>query len=478
MTGHPSKIVTARPAPWGVVLLMAGAWATAACTGATPEPYRAAAVIDSIMRSALHDGPLVGASVSVAEGGTPVFTGSYGLADVATGRPVTTDTRFNVASVGKIVAATTVLRLVDEGRMRLDAEVTDLLPELRGAPALEGVELRHLLDMTSGLPDYVDADFERWVATRQPLDPAFVLDHVRDHPRVFAPGAGWMYTNTGFYLAGMAVGRVVGTSWGDYVTGEVLPALGLAETGLCDEAGGARSVGYERSGTTFVPSVQDQETGVRGDAGLCATTADLAVLPARLRAGGVSAEALRLMTSATRLEDGTDVDYGVGVARGRLFGQELWGHMGGSGSIVAVLVHFEAADVSIAIAVNTRRASLGALVLLGQVAHVVLAPDRPGSPPVAPPGAPADSVLSALVGTYVGDRSRTTYAVRVEEGTLVRTLPGDPGTELRLLWRGGLDFGRADWPLDRFRFHVVEGRVTGFSAYYNGVFDGYYARAD
>ena len=441
------------------------------CAADSRQEYGPAAAIDSVMSVALETGPFVGASVSVAERGELAFVGSYGLADLERGAPVTSDTRFNIASVGKVVAATAIMRLVEEGLVRLEDPVVDLLPELRDAIPVQGVQVRHLLNMTSGLPDYVASDLVRWEATRAPLEPEFVLEHVRGKQRVFEPGSEWMYSNTGFYLTGLIVERITGMPWGEFITQDVLDALELSQTGLCDEAGGDRSVGYQVSDSGFVRSIQDQETGLRGDGGLCATTSEVALLPARLREG-LLPESFREMVSPTRLANGATVDYGHGVARGWIFDRDLWGHLGGAGSLVSVLLHFDAEDTSIALAVNTRDASFGALVLVAEVARAVLA--RVGAAPE--PGVVPDGLLSQLAGTYVGDRSRTTYVFTVEDDVLTRSQPGVAASGLGLRWAGDLDFGREDWPYDRFRFHIVDQQVVGFSAYYNGFFDGYYAR--
>lgn len=440
--------------------------------GEAPETSLPEAALDSLVARALEAGPIAGAAVAIAREGQVVFERGYGIADLGRARPVTPGTRFNVASVGKVLAAATVMRLADAGRLDLDAPVADLLPELEGVRALDGVRLWHLLSMTSGLPDYVDADLERWRVTREPLTSRFVLDFVRDHDRVFEPGEQWMYSNTGFYLAGLAVASVTGRLWEAVVSDEVLPALGLEETGLCDEAGEARSIGYEVDGEGFVPSVQDQETGVRGDAGLCATVGDLARLPGRLAAGGVSATALTEMSAPTRLSSGIDVDYGLGIARGELFGHELWGHLGGAGSYVAVLGHLPGASLSIAVAVNTRYADVGALMLVADIVGVVLGeePSRPTDRAVP------DSLGRLIAGRYVGDRSRTAYEIVYDDERVFRIREGASDESLRLLWQEDQAFGRGDWPHDRFIFHLGAGGAESYSAYYNGFFDGFYVR--
>ncbi|MEZ4584810.1 MAG: serine hydrolase domain-containing protein [Gemmatimonadales bacterium] len=160
--------------------------------------------VDAAVGRALETGPIAGAAVGIVRDGELLFQGAYGVADLEAGRPVTTGTQFNLASVGKVLSAAIMLRLVESGALDLDVPIADAVAELRGVEATTGVTLRHLLSMTSGLPDYAGADLDRWRRTRQPLEPAFALDFVRDTSRVFEPGDQWLYSNTGPYLAALA----------------------------------------------------------------------------------------------------------------------------------------------------------------------------------------------------------------------------------------------------------------------------------
>ncbi|MEZ4584811.1 MAG: hypothetical protein R2909_00215 [Gemmatimonadales bacterium] len=239
-----------------------------------------------------------------------------------------------------------------------------------------------------------------------------------------------------------------------------------------DTAGEARSIGYEVQGEALVPSVMDRETGLRGDGGFCGTAGAIAMLPTKLRRGGLSAASLAEMTGATRLSNQVEVDYGIGVAKGSLFGRRLWGHLGGFGSYVAVLAHFPDDETTISVLINTRFAELGALVLFADVAAAVFQVE---TEPLLDRPVP-DSVAGALAGLYVGDRERRELEIVGSGSRVVRRTPGADAEPLALAWQGGLTFGRADWPLDRFRFHRVGGDVVSLSVYYNGFFDGYYAR--
>ena len=447
--------------------------ASAACADDS-SPFQHRQALDAIGTSATAAG-VVGLSIAVTEGGEVVFAQSYGQANRATGDSLALTHRFNIASTAKLIAAAAVMKLVDEGRIDLEDTLATLLPSFPNTEQARRITLRQMLNMTSGLNDYLAADLERLRTSDAPLPPGFVIDHLRDRPLDFEPGSNWIYSNSGFYLAGLIVERVAGQPWGTYVTKEVLGPLGLAETTLCDDVVDARTVGYEWSGDELLLSALDAERGVRGDAGLCATIGDLARLPNALLSGRLlGPENLEAMLEPTSLSSRVSVDYGLGVMQGQFAGRRLWGHLGGAGSsYVSALGHFPDADLSVAVLINTRSASTGALQIFGDVARVVLAVDLElEDQPVGP------ELGRSVAGLYEGDRSRTRRQMEYDEGRVIRTSPGDPASQLVLLHQGQAVFGRADWPADRFAFHMPDGTAVAYSVYYNGFFDGFYTRID
>ena len=443
---------------------------------AEAQPQDLPARIDSVARAALATGPIAGLSVAVVQDGQVLHSHGYGLSDAEASTPVTAETLFNAASVGKIIAAAAVLRLVDEGRLDLSDDLAMLLPTFPNPEQGRRITLRQLLNHTSGLTDYFYG-YTRWEEERTPLEPAFVLDFVRGRPLDFEPGTDWRYTNTAFYLAGLIVERVTGRPWGETVIEEIARPLGLERVVLCDEAGGARSVGYDvGEDGGFVRSVEDTETGVRGDAGLCATALDLARLPGALATSGLLSEAaLDAMLGPTALTDGLTVDAGLGVMRGSLDGHPLWGHVGGnSSSNVAALVHYPEAGMTVAVLVNTRFGEVDALMVEAEVARLVLGLDAPTLQdlPLGPEAA------APYLGTYVGDRGAWRYHIVSDGERLARVWADDTLSVRSLLYQGDHVFGRADWPMDRLVFHVADGRALGYSVYYNGLFGGLYRRTE
>ena len=95
-----------------------------------------------------------GAALIINHDGRTLLEAAYGLADLERGTPLTPQSLFHIASVGKSFTALSVLMLLEEDRLRLDDPIGMHLPELRRFG--QGVTVRRLLQHTSGIPDYYD----------------------------------------------------------------------------------------------------------------------------------------------------------------------------------------------------------------------------------------------------------------------------------------------------------------------------------
>ncbi len=149
---------------------------------------------------------------------------------IETSAGATPDTLFVLASVGKAMTAVAALRLVEDGALDLDAEVAPLVPRdvSDGLGGLDGVTLRHLLTMTSGLPDYLSDDFVD-AALDNPgiLGPEDALAYAFDEPQNFAPGTGFDYSNTNYVLVQILMTEVTGDSYAQIMADEVFVPAGM-----------------------------------------------------------------------------------------------------------------------------------------------------------------------------------------------------------------------------------------------------------
>ncbi len=180
---------------------------------------------------------------------------------------------FRMASMTKCFAAAAVLRLRDEGKLRIDACVAEYVPELRLAGAWERVTLRHLLGMRSGLP----ATDDPW-ADRKLSEPDSFLNAELFQQAQFSDDAGedYQYSNLGYMLVGRVLSNVAGVSALEYIAEKILRPLGMNDTGW-NFANGRGVDGYRRSGDGFRAETAFRvESDLAVFAGICSTLRDLA----------------------------------------------------------------------------------------------------------------------------------------------------------------------------------------------------------
>jgi D-alanyl-D-alanine carboxypeptidase len=168
----------------------------------------------------------------VAEDGRVLFSGSAGTADLRVPRPIHESDRFRIGSLTKTYVATLVLQLVDEGALGLDDPLQRHLPGVLAST--EPVTVRHLLQLRSGLPDYVSvlartldpAVFARYWSPRQLI--ALSLGEPDRRP----PGEEFRYSNTDYILLGLVVEAVTGERLEAALWRRICYPLDMRETDL------------------------------------------------------------------------------------------------------------------------------------------------------------------------------------------------------------------------------------------------------
>jgi CubicO group peptidase (beta-lactamase class C family) len=167
-----------------------------------------------------------GAQLAVAQG-DDVWDCSTGYLNLNTKETATTDSLFQIGSIGKVYTATLVMQLVDEGRIDLDAPVRSYLPNLRfsNEEASQRITIRQLLSHTSGVDGDHFGDFgtgddaiERYVASTSQL------------AQLFEPGEMFSYCNAGFAVLGRMLEVIHTGSWHDVTQNRLLVPLGAHST--------------------------------------------------------------------------------------------------------------------------------------------------------------------------------------------------------------------------------------------------------
>ena len=152
--------------------------------------------------------------VLVAKNGEKIFSGGFGMANIEWNIPNSPDAKYMLASVSKTFTATLVMRLIDQGKLSLDTKLSDALPWYRKDVG-ERVNIRQLLNHTSGIPNYMDMRFHsmdelnRDFGTSVINKIAFAKKYCQDNLE-FEPGTKWNYNNSAYFLLGLIVEQVTG----------------------------------------------------------------------------------------------------------------------------------------------------------------------------------------------------------------------------------------------------------------------------
>ncbi len=200
--------------------------------GAAGAPEMTAADVDAFLdgfvpMQILRD-DIAGAVVVVVKDGKVFYSKGFGYADAQKKKPVSVDdTLFRPGSVSKLFVWTSVMQLVEQGKLDLDHDVNEYLDFKINATYPEPVTLRRIMTHTSGFEEVLKDLFISDSADLKPLRDYLVA---RQPERIFAPGTVPAYSNYATALAGYIVQRISGEKFEDYVANHIYKPLGMTHT--------------------------------------------------------------------------------------------------------------------------------------------------------------------------------------------------------------------------------------------------------
>jgi CubicO group peptidase (beta-lactamase class C family) len=286
----------------------------AARDGALSES--AARAVDEAVRAEMDRQGLVGVAVGVVRDGEIAYLKGYGLADREAGRPVATDTLFRWASISKPLTAVVALRLAEDGKLDLDADVRDYVPEFpdKGHP----ITARQLLGHLGGIPHYGSTVVRtrRVYDVEHPFaDVVLALDYFAESPLARPPGERFLYSTHGYVLLSAVAQRAGGTPFFEQVRERVIGPLGLTtlRPDYQWEAIPGRAIGYRKRGREVVRSHDADVSWKLGGGGFLSGVGDLArFAQALLNHELVSGPTEEVMWTSLRDGDGKPTGYGLG----------------------------------------------------------------------------------------------------------------------------------------------------------------------
>lgn len=351
----------------------AAAFLAASLPGAKAE--RPARLVDALLKG-LGTEREPGAAIMVLRDGAVVYLGTRGVADLQAMRPIDGRTNFRLASLTKAFTAAAVMLLVRDGKLRYEDPLTDLLP---GFPDYgRAITVRHLLDHTSGLPDYEGlmpaADPGRPVEESQ-IDDAGVLELLRGQKAGwFVPGSIWRYSNSGYVLLGLIVAKVSGRSFPAFLRDRVF--LPLKMTGTVALVRGKTSVadrafGYTKDGGRWRFTDQSPTSATLGDGGVYSSLTNLSLWDEALRRHLLlTEEEMRPALTPVRVPgrgptgpDGRPADYGFGWFLDPWQGRPRMWHYGETVGFRTAIHRFTAEGLTVIVLANRSDVDASALAV-------------------------------------------------------------------------------------------------------------------
>ncbi len=332
--------------PWMSRLAPLCLFALSTVAGAAPLAPPDAG-IDGLMQR--YDGRVPGAAVLVLKDGQPVFRRGYGLAVVEDGTPVSPATNFRLASVSKQFTAAAILLLAEDGRLSIDDPLKKWLP---GLPAVaDAMTLRQLLSHTSGLLDYEDLMDPADTRQVHDIDVLHLLQ--KENRTYFAPGSSYRYSNSGYALLALVVGKASGSDFASFLRQRIFLPLGMTATFAhqdgVDEVPD-RAYGYSQIDGHWQRTDQSTTSAVLGDGGIYSSIDDLAKWDAALYDERLlrRASLQQAFSAATATPEPEVPHYGFGW---RINGDALW-HSGESIGFRNVIVRYPKQKLTVVVLSN------------------------------------------------------------------------------------------------------------------------------
>jgi len=362
------------------------------------------AVVEKLIVRTVEEKQLVGLSVGVMSGGRLVLAKGFGVRSLASGEPVTPETRFAIGSVTKQFTCAAVMLLAEEKKLSLEDKVGKYLPDLTRA---NDISLLDLGQHVAGYRDYYPLDFvDRAMALPRPAES--VIRDYATKPLDFEPGTRWSYSNTGFLILGNVIERVSGESLSHYFDRRILSPLGLKHTQYEARRGQAgQAVGYTPFALgTPEEAVPEAEGWVGAAGGIWSTPGDLLAWDLALVDGNVVSESsYRAMATPRRLRDGRSTGYGCGL-RVRDGGPAVvLTHGGAVSGFVARNTFVPSTRSGVVLLANTDGAG-SAIEALGDAIVPMLLPPKPDVPVISGPSA-LSAAVTVMHQFQMGDIDRS-----------------------------------------------------------------------
>jgi D-alanyl-D-alanine carboxypeptidase len=439
----------------------------ATASAGTPTPSDAQLTrIDEVIRAALAEGNIPGASVAIEYHGKVIFKKGFGFADLENKVPVTPESVFPIGSITKTMTGLAIQQLIAAGKIDLDAPVGHYLPNL-AAPARDA-KIRYLLDHTSGIVNYTEiAEFPNY--TQAAMTRAEIVGWFAERPLLFPMGTRWSYSNSGLYLLGMVVEAVSGKSYAEYLQENEFRPFAMTNSTLSGWRSliPGRAHGYRRGGL-------GPENAPRYDpllpfaAGAVSSTAeDLLKYRRGVFSNDLTAPAIRTeLLRQDRLPDGFVLPYSLGcLVLGNFEGHRRIGHPGDIHGYSAQYSYYPDDDLTVVILTNLQDAQFPPMSIEDKIVRILF--HIP--PPVIQDASLSEQMAQPLLGEYEVGHLRFGFdriAFVFKDGLMQMELGGEGAPAIPLRYQGGRKFVSSIDDEQRVEFSSAEDSIDVTVSFY------------
>ena len=317
------------------------------------------AAVDTFVTGEIQKQKIPGVSIAVVKNGKPLIVKGYGYANLEHQVPVKPGTVFQSGSVGKQFTATAVMMLLEEGKIGLDEKIGKYLSDVPESWA--DITIRHLLSHTGGMTDYPeDFDFRRDYSEED------LLKRAKSLPLAFKPGEKWQYSNLGYVMLGIIIGKVTGKFYGEFLQERIFKPLGMTSSRIINEADVIpnRAAGYRLvQGQAKNQNWVSPSMNTTADGSLYLTAIDMMKWDEALASGKLLKKAsFDEMWSPIKLNDGKTHPYGFGWGVRSVNGHRVIEHGGAWQGFKSQISRYVDNNLTIIVFANLAQANQGRIV--------------------------------------------------------------------------------------------------------------------
>ncbi len=325
------------------------------------DTYPKKDTLEKLMNQYVQQG-IPGLAIAIYTPKSGYWGTSAGFAKIESQTPMQLCHLQYLQSVSKTYLAAVILKLQEEGKINLDAPITQYLPK-KFLPYIDHastMSVRNLLNHTSGMPDYLESPVYVTYVLQHP-DHYFTseefLSYIKNKKQQFTPGSKFEYSNSNYHVLAIIVDAISG-SHDDLIRQKILDPLSLTNTfyrNIKDNPSLVNSY-MDRFSTGIVENVsqlqQESITCAKGDDGIVATPLDAVNFLRGLMEGKIlNDRSLKQMKTCVNDGKGNPI-YGLGLYHVKYFGIEGYGHGGAGAGAGCGLYYFPSKNVYVFLGTN------------------------------------------------------------------------------------------------------------------------------